>query len=165
MGLASLASARIVRRLGLPRLLRLATGATLAAGAFAMIVGQVGHGVPPLWLFIASMSLLLPLVTATVPGLNTAAMMPVPQVAGMAAALLGTVSTAGGSLLGAIATGALSDSIAPFGVAALVFTGAAAFCVLVVAQGPRRARDVAPIAALTATGGIATGAIAADVTA
>ena len=48
------------------------------------------------------------------PNSNTAAMMPLPHVAGTAAAVLGTVSTAGGALLGSVIDGRFDGTIEPF---------------------------------------------------
>jgi DHA1 family bicyclomycin/chloramphenicol resistance-like MFS transporter len=80
-------------------------------------------GKPPLWLFCVGLGLLLPGITLLVPNLNTAAMAPVPHVAGMAAAVLGTISTGGGALLGAIVDEAFDGTVGPFGVGVFVFIG------------------------------------------
>ena len=55
------------------------------------------------------------------PNSNTAAMLPLPHVAGTAAALLGTVSTAGGSLLGSVVDGRFDGTVAPFAHGVLVY--------------------------------------------
>ena len=55
------------------------------------------------------------------PNSNTAAMLPLPHVAGTAAALLGTVSTAGGSLLGSIIDARFDGTVAPFAEGLLVY--------------------------------------------
>jgi DHA1 family bicyclomycin/chloramphenicol resistance-like MFS transporter len=69
-----------------------------------------------------------------VPSCNTAAMAPVPHVAGMAAAVLGTLSTAGGALLGALVDEAFDGTVQPFALWTLGFAVAAAIAILVLAR-------------------------------
>jgi hypothetical protein len=52
----------------------------------------------------------------------------------MAAALLGTISTAGGALLGASVDAAYNGSVTPFAIGALVFATLAAVSILVVSR-------------------------------
>jgi DHA1 family bicyclomycin/chloramphenicol resistance-like MFS transporter len=60
-------------------------------------------------------------------------MTPVPHVAGMAAALLGTISTAGGALLGSCIDNAFDGTVRPFAVGAFVLALAGAFSIFVIA--------------------------------
>jgi DHA1 family bicyclomycin/chloramphenicol resistance-like MFS transporter len=60
-------------------------------------------------------------VAVLMPNSNTAAMLPLPHVAGTAAALLGTVSTAGGSLLGSIVDARFDGTVAPFAQGVLLY--------------------------------------------
>jgi len=125
LALGSLVAGRLVTRVGLARLVRY--GALYAVGSAAVLalVGVASGGHPPLWLFFGASVLMLPSVTALVPNTNTAAMAPLASVAGMAAAIIGTVSTIGGALLGGVVDSAYDGSVAPFTVAALVFSVAA----------------------------------------
>ena len=134
MGAGALASARIVSRVGLDRLLRalvvaLSVNASLLLGG-ALIFG----GKPPLWLFVASLFVFLPSCSVLIASCNTAAMMPVATVAGMAAALLGTISTAGGSLLGAVSDHVFNGSVTPFAACAFGYAAVATVCIRVIAQ-------------------------------
>jgi DHA1 family bicyclomycin/chloramphenicol resistance-like MFS transporter len=79
---------------------------------------------------------MLPSVTALVPNTNTAAMAPLASVAGMAAAIIGTVSTIGGAVLGGVVDRAYDGSVLPFTVAAFVFSLAAGAAVLVARMAP-----------------------------
>ena len=72
-------------------------------------------------LFGLSIALLLPVVAVLMPNSNTAAMLPLPHVAGTAAALLGTVSTAGGSLLGSVIDARFDGTVAPFAQGVLLY--------------------------------------------
>ena len=144
-GFASLASARIVRTIGIDRLVYLGALGVVLTGALALTVALVTDGRPPTWVFIVMMMIVLPSVAALVPSLNTAAMIPVPQVAGMAAALLGTLSTAGGSILGAVVDNSLHSSITPFAIGALSFGSLASASILLIAR-PARHGFVAAVA-------------------
>jgi MFS transporter, DHA1 family, multidrug resistance protein len=139
LGVGSLLSGRLVLRFGLYRLLRGASLylVTAAVGLTLLVTATDGH--PPLWSFCVGLGLLLPGVMMLVPSCNTAAMTPVPEVAGMATAVLGTISTAGGALLGSVVDGAFDNTVRPFALAALTYAVLAAFAILVLARVPDRA--------------------------
>jgi DHA1 family bicyclomycin/chloramphenicol resistance-like MFS transporter len=63
-------------------------------------------------------------------------MAPVPHVAGMASAILGTLSTAGGALLGASVDRAFDGTVQPFAYAALVFALVAGAIIVLFARTP-----------------------------
>ena len=117
----SFTNARIVERIGVFRMIRAAAIALVGAAALMAIIALVFAGEPPLLLFGLSIALLLPVVAILMPNSNTAAMLPLPHVAGTAAALLGTVSTAGGSLLGSILDARFDGTVAPFAHGVLVY--------------------------------------------
>jgi DHA1 family bicyclomycin/chloramphenicol resistance-like MFS transporter len=123
VGLAcgSLLSARLVVRVGLARLVRIGAAYAVGTGAVLAVVGIASGGHPPLWLFLAASTLMLPSVTALVPNTNTAAMAPLKHVAGTAAAIIGTISTIGGALLGSAVDASYDGSVRPFTIAALGF--------------------------------------------
>ena len=80
---------------------------------------------------------------------NTAAMTPLAHVAGMAAAVLGTLSTGLGALLGSLVDGAFDGTVRPYGIATFVFAAVASATILLGA-GPvpaaeiRRGRTTSP---------------------
>jgi DHA1 family bicyclomycin/chloramphenicol resistance-like MFS transporter len=125
LALGSLLAARLVTRMGLARLVRFGALYAVTSAAVLAAVAITTDGHPPLWLFVVASGLMLPSVTALVPNTNTAAMAPLGHVAGMAAAVIGTVSTIGGALLGGIVDEAFDGSVVPFSVGALVFATAA----------------------------------------
>jgi DHA1 family bicyclomycin/chloramphenicol resistance-like MFS transporter len=144
LGLGSLASGHLVGRLGLHRLIRVAAVyVVVSAAALNACVFAFG-GDPPFWLFAVALSAMLPGVSLLVPNCNTAAMAPVPHVAGMAAAILGTVSTGGGALLGAVVDRAFDGTVRPFAVGALVYSATAAALVLLVARPKGRGPEAIP---------------------
>jgi DHA1 family bicyclomycin/chloramphenicol resistance-like MFS transporter len=125
LAIGSLLAARLVTRVGLARLVRFGALYAVASAAVLATVALATDGHPPLWLFVVASGLMLPSVTALVPNTNTAAMAPLGHIAGMAAAIIGTISTIGGALLGSFVDEAFDGSVVPFSVGALVFAGAA----------------------------------------
>lgn len=150
LGIGSLASARLVMRLGLARLVRNGALHAVSAAGLLAVVALVTGGKPPLLVFCLCLAVLLPGVTSLVPNCNTAAMAPLPHVAGMAAAILGTVSTGGGALLGSLVDDAFDGTIRPFAFGLLAYVGTAAFVILVLARPPAPV-DLADVEDLTET--------------
>ncbi len=154
LGAGNVIAGRLVMRVGLARLVRLgACYVVLAAVGFTVLV-LATDGRPPLWAFVVGLALFLPGAMSLVPSCNTAAMAPVPHVAGMAAAVLGTLSTAGGALLGALVDEAFDGTVQPFALWTLAFAIAAAIAILVLArQVPATAdpmwADDEPVATVT----------------
>lgn len=141
-GGASFLNGRVVSRFGLERVLQIGCLAAVA-GTGVLLVAVLGfHGKPPVGLFIATLALMLPCVSGMVPNCNTAAMAPLPHVAGMATAVLGTTATAGGAVLGATSNRAFHGSAMPFAVFAFVFTVCSAVSILVISRPNGRDRSV-----------------------
>jgi DHA1 family bicyclomycin/chloramphenicol resistance-like MFS transporter len=134
LGVGSLLSARLVMQMGIAGLVRAGAFYMLAATGLFTVLVLATDGKPPLWAFCVACGLMLPGVTVLVPNCNTAAMGPVAHVAGMAAAVLGTLSTAGGALLGSMVDEAIDGSVRPFALGALVYGAVAAFAILVLAR-------------------------------
>ena len=131
LALGSLLSGKLVLRIGLARLVRYGAGYAVLTALLLAIIGITTGGHPPLWLFLLASAVMLPSVTALVPNTNTAAMAPLGHVAGMAAAIIGTISTAGGALLGSVIDSAYDGSVRPFTIGALAFAAVAAAAVWV----------------------------------
>lgn len=120
LGVSALVSARIVERLGLHRLIRFGAAWMVFTGSVMLIVVLVTNGRPSVWAYVGCLVLFMPSVAVLNPNCNTAAMMPVAHVAGMASAVLGTVATAGGSIIGAISNRAFDGTMTPFAIQAFV---------------------------------------------
>ncbi|MCX6519828.1 MAG: multidrug effflux MFS transporter [Actinobacteria bacterium] len=135
LALSSLNNARLVRRLGITALVRrmAVIGVALAAVLVAVSVGAAGH--PNFWLFSVSLAVVVPVAQGLVPNCNTAAMMPVPHVAGTASAVIGTITTAGGALLGGLITGAFDGTTRPISIGIFVFISIAAVAILLGTHG------------------------------
>jgi DHA1 family bicyclomycin/chloramphenicol resistance-like MFS transporter len=121
MALGSFTNARLVERVGLAGMLRRGAVGLVGAAMMMVLVAVAFDGQPPIVLFGVAMAILLPVVAVLMPDSNTAAMLPLPHVAGMAAALLGTVSTAGGALLGSVIDSRFDGTINPFAWGVLLY--------------------------------------------
>ena len=137
---ASFLCSRLALRLGLDRLVRGGVLYTLAASSVLAAVGVVTGGRPPLWVYLLAVVLVLSAVVALVPNCSAAAIAPLPHVAGMASALIGTTATVGGALLGGVVNALYDGTARPFTIAVCVFASAA--CALVLLAG-RPSRNVA----------------------
>lgn len=127
---SSLNNARLVQRVGVTVLVRRLAVVAFSSATFLMLVSLVSDGRPPFWVFALAVAAVVPLVQGLIPNCNTAAMTPLPHVAGTASAIIGTVTTAGGALLGGFASGAFDGTVRPFAAYILGFVGAAAGLIL-----------------------------------
>lgn len=113
LALSSLNNARLVRRLGVVPLVRRMAVAGVGLATVLVAVSTTGGGRPNFWVFAASLATVVPVAQGLIPTCNTAAMTPVPHIAGTASAVIGTVTTAGGALLGGLVTGAFDGTTRP----------------------------------------------------
>ncbi|CAB4748504.1 unannotated protein [freshwater metagenome] len=124
----SLANARLVGRLGALRLIRTEAAIGVVTMAVLMLVGQMNGGRPNFWLLSVALCLSIPMAQAVVPISNTLALSPLPHVAGTASSIIGTITFAGGALLGSVVTGAFNGTVRPFSIFVLgYFVVGAAF--------------------------------------
>lgn len=137
LGLGALLNARLVMRFGVDAMLRFGSLYVVAAASAVFCVSSVTDGTPPLWLFWVTVIGLMPGVSMLTPNCNSAAMAPLPHVAGMASAVLGAVSTAGGALLGSLADSAFDGTVQPFAEHALLYAVLAALSINVLAYQRR----------------------------
>lgn len=127
---SSLNNARLVQRLGVTVLVRRLAVVAVGCALVLMVVSMVSGGHPPFWIFALAVAAVMPVVQGLIPNCNTAAMTPLPHIAGTASAIIGTVTVAGGALLGGFASGAFDGTVRPFAAYILVFVGAAAAFIL-----------------------------------
>jgi DHA1 family bicyclomycin/chloramphenicol resistance-like MFS transporter len=118
----SLSNARLVRLLGTDTLLRRLSAYCSLMALVLLVVSVTNEGVPNFWLFTMSIALLIPVSQGMGPLSNTAALTPVPHVAGTASALNATFTTAIGALLGNLGAGHIDGSVLPFSVAVAIYT-------------------------------------------
>ena len=127
MGASSMSVGRNVERIGLERLIRwsLIAYTAVAVAMYAVSISAGGH--PPFWPFLLLLALVLVGHNVLFPNLNAAAMNPVGHVAGTAAAVYATVTTAAGAIVGSWLDNAFDGTVNPFslafGVAGVVSLG------------------------------------------
>ncbi len=130
MGIASMTVGRNVQRIGLDRLIRNTLVVYTAVCVLMAALSRVADGVPSFWPFVILLALVLVGHSVLFPNLNAAAMEPVGHVAGTAAAVFATVTTAGGALVGWRLDQALDRTVNPFTLAFAIVAVAALALVL-----------------------------------
>jgi len=136
MGAATLANAFVVRRFGTRRM---ANGVLLLYVLVAVVfvfVGSTTGGRPELGVFMPTMAAMLSCHSLLIPNFNTIAMEPMRPIAGTASAVIGTVSTAGGALIGALLDQSFDGTILPMAIGFAVL-GAVALSLVVWAERGR----------------------------
>jgi MFS transporter, DHA1 family, multidrug resistance protein len=116
MGLGMLANARIVGQVGARRLSHLVLVFYVAAAALLVALAWGTDGRPPLWAFLVGLAVMLVCHALLIPNFNTVALAPMGHVAGTAAAIIGTVPTAIGALLGSLLDRAFDGTVLPVSV-------------------------------------------------
>lgn len=140
MGAAMLTNGFIVGRFGTKRIAHVMLIVYLVVNlVFVGIAGATG-GRPSLLVFLAGLAVMLVCHALMIPNFNTIAMDPMGAVAGTASAAIGTISTAGGAVLGALLDQAFDGTILPFTVGATILTATALSIVLWVERGRLLAR-------------------------
>lgn len=113
MGLANIANGVIVERVGVRRLVHLLMLGFLGVAVAMVWIAVRTPDAPGLWAFVIVLGLQLLVYAMLFPNLNTVAMDPMGSVAGMAAAVIGLVTIAGGALLGAGLDRSFDGSVRP----------------------------------------------------
>jgi DHA1 family bicyclomycin/chloramphenicol resistance-like MFS transporter len=138
MGAAMLTNARIVERVGVKRLVHRVLLGYVAIAAGLVTLSVVTGGTPPFVLYLVGFAAMLSMHSLLIPNFNTVAMTPMGHVAGTASAIIGTVSTAGGTLLGALFDRTFNGTITPLSIAFLSMGLAALAAVTWAERGARR---------------------------
>lgn len=121
MGSALLFNARFVGRIGAVTIVRGAVRAYTALAAALLVFTLLVGGKPPFWIAITWMTAVLVMHAAMIPNLNTLALEPLGHIAGTASAVIGTISMAGGAVLGTLIDRNLSTTITPMVVGFVVY--------------------------------------------
>jgi MFS transporter, DHA1 family, multidrug resistance protein len=88
----------------------------VVSGVFMALMLMEG-GRPPVWMFVGGMAVILATHALLIPNAQSRALEPMGEVAGMAAAIVGTVSTLIGALLGALLDARFDGTVRPFAIA------------------------------------------------
>lgn len=113
MGAAMLANAFVVRRFGTRRMAHVVLVAYVVAAVVFLGLSLVTGGQPSLEVFLIGLGVMLSSHALIMPNFNTIAMDPMGRVAGTASAVIGTISMAGGALMGAVLDRAFDGTILP----------------------------------------------------
>lgn len=135
MGAAMLVNAGVVARIGLRRMVHGVMVGYVMGSVALVVVAVVSGGVPDFWIFVVVLAVTLSMHAFLIPNFNTLAMNPMGQVAGTAAAVIGTVSTALGAGLGAILDRLYDGTVLPFSLGFLAYGLVAAAFVVWVERG------------------------------
>lgn len=123
VGVSAFINSRLVMRFGMHRLIFTGLIGQIAASAALLLLTLATGGVPP---FPALFATLLPAffcVGVIFGNLNALAMQPMGHIAGTAASLIGAISTALATALGAIVAQAYNETVTPLAIGFLVFSG------------------------------------------
>ena len=137
LALSSLNNARLVRRLGITRLVRRMAVIGVAIAGGYLVISLATDGRPSFLVFGLGLAVVVPVAQGLIPNANTAAMIPVPHVAGTASAMMATVTTAGGALIGGVVTSAYDGTIRPFAIGLFVCFVVAAALIAAATTGSR----------------------------
>ena len=138
MGISSMTVGRNVRRIGVDRLIHWAVVAFTTAAVAMYIFSVSSDGRPSFWPFLILLSLVLIGYNVLLSNLNSAAMVPVGHVAGTAAAVYATVTTAGAAIIGQRFDKAFDGTVNPFSLAFAVAGLLSLVMVLALRRSDRR---------------------------
>lgn len=123
LGTGMLFNPRLLDRFGLRRVLRLVLTSYFVASLVFAAIGIVTGGTPPFWLFIAGLAPILISHAFVIPNLNSAAMIPMGNFAGTAAAVIGSIATLGGAIIGTTLDRTYNGTTLPMMIGAAVVCG------------------------------------------
>lgn len=127
IGLAAFFNARLVVRFGMRFLVRWALRALLILALVALGVGLATAGQPPLWALLTYFMLTFFTVGILFGNLNALAMQPLGHIAGIGAAIIGSLSTMISVLLGTTIGRAYNETILPLVIGFVVLAGLSIF--------------------------------------
>ena len=131
LALNSLNNARLVHKIGITQLVRRMVVVAMCTSFVFLLISRLNHGHPNFWLYAIGIACVIPVAQGLVPVCNTAAMIPLPHVAGTASAIISTVTTAGGALLGNIGSSAFDGTVQPLAIALMAYVLIAAVLILI----------------------------------
>jgi DHA1 family bicyclomycin/chloramphenicol resistance-like MFS transporter len=105
-----------VGRFGLTTLIHVMVVGYVAAATLLAALALATDGRPGLWAFVLGLALLVLFQSLLIPNLNTVAMIPMGAVAGIASAIIGTVSTGLAALIGAFIDRLFDGTVTPLSI-------------------------------------------------
>ena len=136
LGLASLLNARLVMRFGMRALAKWSLFAVLGLSVAAVGIAFALAGQPPLWLLMAYLMMAFFCVGILFGNMNALAMEPLGHIAGIGAAVVGSLSTLISVPIGIVIGQSYNGTVLPLVASMALLTG---LCLLVVRWAERRA--------------------------
>jgi DHA1 family bicyclomycin/chloramphenicol resistance-like MFS transporter len=118
LGIGMLTNTRLLGVFSLRTILRGVFTTYVIASVALLGVSTATGGLPPVWLFLGLLAPMLFAHALLIPNLNSAALIPMGALAGTATAVVGTVSTFGGAVLGAVLDTTYNGTILPLTIGA-----------------------------------------------
>jgi len=146
-GLAAVINGRIVERLGIDGVVNRTFAFLGPAVVLLMVIGIVGDGRPPIWLYMPVLGLILASFMFLMPNLGSASMEPLGELAGSASALTGAVRTAGGAALATVVSPLMQDSATDLAIGVAIMCTLSGICVWLVRRGTDRRLLTQPVVA------------------
>lgn len=138
MGVFTLATIRLVTRLGTKRTAMAALALLVAISVINLIATLVTAGTPNFAVFFVGTTLMVSLNTALTPLLTSRALDDVGHIAGTAASTIGALSFIGASLLSPLVDRAIDTTVTPFAIGYVAFGVIAAAAALMADRGRGR---------------------------
>jgi len=129
-GVTSLLNGQFVMIFGIRKILFTASIFLVLTSAVLLIVTVAADGVPSFWAFIPILAVMLATFMFLMPNLNSAALFPLPDIAGTASALTSAIRMGFGALIGGLITTQVNSSLTPFSIGVLCLTTATAITIL-----------------------------------
>ena len=144
MGLAMLTNGTLVERVGTKRIVHSFLILYVIGGFLFWGVAAAADGNPSFPVFIIGLALIGFMHASLIPNFNTLAMWPMGHIAGTASALTGTISVAGGAIIGAVIDQLYTDSVLPL-IIAFAVLGAIALGIALWAEEGRLFEPPEPV--------------------
>jgi DHA1 family bicyclomycin/chloramphenicol resistance-like MFS transporter len=129
LGMASFLNARLVMRYGMIKLVRLALGIVFGLAVIFLGASTALAGHPPLWIFMLYLMLSFFCTGILFGNLNALAMQPLGRLAGIGAAVVGSISTLISMLLGIAIGRSYNGTVLPLIVGMTILTGISIFVI------------------------------------
>lgn len=117
MGVGFYVVNRFIERVGAHRVAVVAASVSVASTAVLTVVSLTSDGTPGFWTWLVFMALANTFVTLLTPTCSALALEPMGELAGTASAVMGFLTTAGGSLLAAVVDAQIDGTVTPMAVA------------------------------------------------
>ena len=144
MGLAMLTNGTLVERVGTKRIVHSFVILYVIGGFLFWGVAAGADGNPSFPVFVIGLALIGFMHASLIPNFNTLAMWPMGHIAGTASALTGTISVAGGAIIGAVIDQLYTDSVLPL-IIAFAVLGAIALGIALWAEEGRLFEPPEPV--------------------